>query len=99
MSVFHINLQLQFHPMTLLGGRACVHGHHWKNLIYAYTEHARIRGVGVGWVGELRGIIVFGGEGGGRGLYFPGGGGGVIKKIKLFFKTCNTCKHMQQGYC
>lgn len=46
-----------------------------KNLIYAYTEHAQIRGVGVGWGGgELRGIIVFGGEGGGSEDIWGGGG-------------------------
>lgn len=64
-----------------------------KNLIYAYTEHARIRGVGVGWGAPKNNCAWWGGGGGARPIF--SGGGGFKKKLSYFSKPvihANTCK-------
>lgn len=56
-----------------------------KSYLCIYRTCADPRGGGgVGW-GAPRDNCVWRGGGGGRGLFFSGGGEGSLKKIKLFF--------------
>lgn len=79
MSVFHIKIKSTYSYNISsydFVGRSCMRA--WsplKKILFMHIPNMR-GSEGWGWVGELRRIIVFGGEGG-RGLYFPGGG---IKK-------------------